>query len=66
VIVSTRTGSGSTARETYGFEGGELDLISKGARMSGLLSARKTRILLWLLVGCKREGELEDWLATTY
>jgi len=66
VIVSTRTGSGSTARETYGFEGGELDLIAKGARMSGLLSPRKARILLWLLVGCKREGELEERLAMTY
>jgi len=66
VIVGTRTGSGSTARETYGFEGGEMDLISKGARMSGLLSPRKARILLWLLIGCKREDELEQWLAMTY
>ncbi|WP_110948497.1 asparaginase [Pseudomonas bohemica] len=63
VIVGTRTGSGSTARETYGFEGGELDLIAKGARMSGLLSARKARILLWLLMGSGREDELEHWLA---
>lgn len=56
-------GAGSTARETYGFEGGELDLIAKGARMSGLLSARKARILLWLLMGSGREDELEHWLA---
>ncbi|HEY0286195.1 MAG TPA: asparaginase [Pseudomonas sp.] len=62
VVIASRTGAGSTARQSYGFAGSELDLISKGAFMSGLLCPRKTRILLWLLIGCEREGELADWL----
>ena len=66
VIIASRTGSGSTARETYGFAGGELDLISKGAFMSGLLCPRKARILLWLLIGCERQEELADWLERAF
>lgn len=62
VIIASRTGSGSTARTTYGFEGGELDLISRGALMSGMLCPRKARILLWLLIGCGRQDDLNDWL----
>jgi len=62
VIIASRTGSGSTACGTYGFAGGELDLISKGAYMSGLLCPRKARILLWLLIGCERQDELAEWL----
>ncbi|VVM82211.1 putative L-asparaginase periplasmic [Pseudomonas fluorescens] len=62
VIVATRTGSGSTARATYGFDGSEIDLVRKGALMAGFVCPRKTRILLWLLVGCERQDELADFL----
>lgn len=62
VIVSTRTGSGSTAQSTYGFIGSEMDLISRGALMAGFLCPRKARILLWLLVGCQRQDELARFL----
>ncbi|CAI9002405.1 L-asparaginase [Pseudomonas sp. IT-P100] len=62
VIIATRTGSGSTARSTYGFIGGEMDLIRKGALMAGLLCPRKARILLWLLVGCQRQHQLTSYL----
>lgn len=62
VIIATRTGSGSTARASYGFSGGEMDLIRKGVSMAGFLCPRKARILLWLLLGCERQDELERYL----
>jgi L-asparaginase len=62
VIIATRTGSGSTAQSTYGFIGSEMDLIRKGALMAGFLCPRKVRILLWLLVGCRRQKELASYL----
>jgi L-asparaginase len=62
VIIATRTGSGSTTQCSYGFMGGEMDLIGKGASMAGFLCPRKARILLWLLVGCQRQDELARYL----
>lgn len=62
VIIATRTGSGSTAQASYGFNGSEMDLIRKGALMAGFLCPRKARILLWLLIGCQREEELARYL----
>lgn len=62
VVIASRTGSGSTARDTYGFAGSELDLTAKGATMAGMLCPRKARILLWLLIGCGRQDDLKDWL----
>jgi len=62
VIVATRTGSGSTASASYGFAGGEMDLIRQGASMAGFLCPRKARILLWLLLGCGQQGDLNRFL----
>lgn len=62
VIIATRTGSGSTAQSSYGFVGGEMDLIRKGASMAGFLCPRKARVLLWLLIGCQRQDELARYL----
>jgi L-asparaginase len=62
VIIATRTGSGSTAQYSYGFIGGEMDLIRKGASMAGFLCPRKARVLLWLLIGCQQEDELARYL----
>ncbi|KIY37446.1 asparaginase [Pseudomonas sp. 10-1B] len=62
VIVATRTGSGPTARTTYGFAGGEIDLQAKGVHMGGQLCPRKCRILLWLLIGSGRQQQLHSWL----
>lgn len=50
IVVSTRTGNGGTLSGTYGFPGSETDLVRRGAMLSGVLDARKARILLWLLV----------------
>lgn len=65
VIVATRTGCGSTARATYGFKGGEIDLTRRGAVMAGFVCPRKARILLWLLVGSQRQEELASYLHQT-
>ncbi|WAB99212.1 asparaginase [Pseudomonas putida] len=62
VIVATRTGSGTTARSTYGFAGAEIDLQSKGVHMAGQLCPRKCRILLWLLLGSGQQSSLCTWL----
>ncbi|KAF1309785.1 asparaginase [Pseudomonas putida] len=62
VIVATRTGSGTTARATYGFAGAEIDLQSKGVHMAGQLCPRKCRILLWLLLGTGQQSSLCTWL----
>lgn len=63
VIVGSRTGAGTTAFHTYGFAGGEIDLIRKGVYLSGFLCPRKARILLWLLIGCGQLSKLNDFLA---
>lgn len=63
VIIATRTGSGSTAKSTYGFKGSEMDLIRRGAVMAGFVCPRKARILLWLLVGCQQQNNVSNFLA---
>ena len=65
VIIATRTGCGSTARATYGFDGSEIDLQRKGALMAGFVCPRKARILLWLLIGCGRQEHLVAHLDQT-
>jgi L-asparaginase len=50
VVVSSRTRAGGTLSHTYGFEGSEMDLIERGALLSGALDHRKSRVLLWALV----------------
>ncbi|MNO62706.1 L-asparaginase [compost metagenome] len=62
VIVATRTGSGPTARASYGFAGAEIDLQTKGVHMAGQLCPRKCRILLWLLIGTGSQQQLHSWL----
>ncbi|MCU1546950.1 MAG: hypothetical protein JWP30_2050 [Homoserinimonas sp.] len=51
VVVASRTGSGGTLASTYGFSGSELDLQRRGAIMAGSLDGRKSRLLLWALLG---------------
>jgi L-asparaginase len=40
IVISSRTGSGSTAARTYGFSGSEIDLARRGALFSGWLGPR--------------------------
>lgn len=51
VVVASRTGAGTTFRDTYGFVGSESDLIQRGVVMAGWLCPRKSRVLLRLALG---------------
>lgn len=57
VVVSSRTQAGGTLTNTYGFEGSEIDLARRGAILSGSLDPRKSRILLWALLGAGTTGD---------
>lgn len=57
VVVSSRTGAGRTAARTYGYPGAEVDLMGRGAVMAGALTARKARLLLWVLLGAGASRE---------
>ncbi|SDP24113.1 asparaginase [Lentzea jiangxiensis] len=61
VVVATRTGAGTTFRDTYGFVGSESDLIQRGAVMAGWLCPRKARVLLRLALGAM--APIEDVFA---
>ncbi len=50
VVFASRTGAGETLRASYGFGGGEIELIGKGLIPAGPLDGRKARILLQLLL----------------
>jgi L-asparaginase len=50
VVMTTRTRSGPTLHQTYGFPGSERDLRSRGVMSVGLLDSIKTRILLMALL----------------
>lgn len=50
VIVASRTGSGTTASNTYGYQGSEIDLQDLGCIMAGFLCPRKARLLLWSML----------------
>ncbi len=50
VIFASRTGAGETLSHSYGFAGGEIDLIARGLIPAGPLSARNARIALAILL----------------
>lgn len=50
VVLTTRVRAGRVHESTYGFPGGEIDLIARGLLPSGQLGSSKARLLLTLLL----------------
>ena len=48
VVLASRCATGPAFTETYGYPGGEIDLIRRGVLPGGMLSAPKARLLLGL------------------
>ena len=51
VILASRTAAGPLLRETYGFAGGEMDLLARGLTSAGAWDGLKARILLTFALG---------------
>ncbi|VVE60163.1 asparaginase [Pandoraea captiosa] len=50
IVIASRAGAGSTASQTYGYVGSEIDLARRGAHLSGWLSPLKSRLLVTALL----------------
>jgi len=50
VVFASRTGAGETLTHSYGYAGGEIDLIARGLIAAGPLDARRARIALGILL----------------
>ena len=50
VVMASRTGAGPTLAATYGFPGGEIDLLAAGLVPAGYLDGLKSRLLLAVLL----------------
>ncbi|WP_415950742.1 asparaginase [Streptomyces sp. KLOTTS4A1] len=63
VILTSRTGAGSTLASTYASPGSESDLLNRGLTNAGLLDPYKSRILLRLLLstGADRDRISEEF-----
>jgi len=57
VVFASRTGAGETLRNSYGYNGGEIDLIKRGLIPTAWLDGRRARIALAVLLSNKASRE---------
>lgn len=57
VVLCSRIGTGPAPTATYGYPGGEIDLLSRGLIPGRMLSPVKARLLLTLLLGVGLAGD---------
>ncbi len=57
VVLASRVMTGPVFTETYGYPGGEMDLIERGLIPAGYLSGLKARILLSLMLRATRDRQ---------
>ncbi len=62
VVLTSRTGGGPVLTSTYGYKGGEMDMIERGIITAGWLDARKARLLL-ALTAHEGQSAVDDYFA---
>lgn len=63
VILTPRTLGGPVLRQSYGFPGGEVDLVRRGVMRAGWMSAVQARVALTLLLrGGEDRRSISAWL----
>lgn len=63
VVFASRTGAGETLSKSYGYAGGEMDLIKRGLIPAKYLDARRARIALAILLS---EDESKEKIAAFF
>jgi L-asparaginase len=65
VIFASRTGAGETLRTSYGYPGGEIDLLARGLIAAGPLDARRARMAAAILLsGGATRGKIAEFFAS--